>query len=173
MQLPPRVMAQIEAALAEGSAVETTKRVAPPPAVVDLAASERAAWNEGQFSRAVTDLAHSHGWTVASVRPGRVRVRGKDTYRTPMGDDGNGFPDKLLIRLERLIVAELKVKPNKPTRDQKKWLKLFEGAGVETHVWYPEDWHEIVLALNGKWPDSAALVERQRAFTEPPQEEEA
>ncbi|VTR96025.1 vrr-nuc domain-containing protein : VRR-NUC domain protein OS=Micrococcus luteus SK58 GN=HMPREF0569_1589 PE=4 SV=1: VRR_NUC [Gemmata massiliana] len=58
-----------------------------------------------------------------------------------------GFPDLVLIRGPVLIVAELKVKRNKPTAAQVKWLELFAGAGARAFHWRPENWAEIVEQL--------------------------
>jgi hypothetical protein len=65
----------------------------------------------------------------------------------------SGFPDLVLIRparenlSARLLVVELKVGKNTPTTAQRLWLGAFAACGIETHVWYPRDWDEIVEVL--------------------------
>jgi hypothetical protein len=58
-----------------------------------------------------------------------------------------GFPDLVMLRGLRLLVAELKVGRNRLTRDQAVWLAAFRAAGVECHEWRPDDWPEIEVAL--------------------------
>jgi hypothetical protein len=47
----------------------------------------------------------------------------------------------------RFLVAELKIPPNTPTPAQQAWLSLLRAAGVEVHLWRPEDWPSIVKVL--------------------------
>lgn len=58
-----------------------------------------------------------------------------------------GFPDLVLIRPPKIIVAELKVGNKKPTAEQNLWLNLFEEAGVPAYVWTPDDFEEIQRVL--------------------------
>jgi hypothetical protein len=58
-----------------------------------------------------------------------------------------GFPDVVLARAPRLIVAELKVGDNRPTEAQEEWLAAFRAAGVPAFVWRPEDWPAIEATL--------------------------
>ena len=77
------------------------------------------------------------------VAPG---ADGKPRYITPVAADGKGFLDLECVR-ERLTKIECKVRPNKLTPDQELWLAAYKRAGVEAHVFYPEDWDEIVEVL--------------------------
>jgi hypothetical protein len=54
-----------------------------------------------------------------------------------------GFPDLVLCRPPRLIVAELKVGRNVPTPAQHEWLDALRACGAEMFVWYPEDMQAI------------------------------
>lgn len=99
---------------------------------------------ERDFQRQVIDLAHLFRWTVAHFRPGMTK---RGTWCTAVQGDGAGFPDLVLIRPPKLIVAELKVGTNKPTAAQETWLDLFRGCGVPAYVWRPEMWAEIVEKL--------------------------
>ena len=59
-----------------------------------------------------------------------------------------GFPDLIMLRAGRLVVAELKVKKRKPTKAQEVWLAEFALChGAEVFVWYPSDWDEIERVL--------------------------
>ncbi len=71
--------------------------------------------------------------------------RGK--WLTAVSGDGVGWPDAVLLRANRLVVAELKTKRNKPTPEQDNWLLAFRNVGAEVHVWKPADWNEIVEVL--------------------------
>ena len=56
------------------------------------------------------------------------------------------LPDLELIR-ERFVKAELKREANVPTPGQERYLLAVARAGVETYLWRPSDWPEIVDTL--------------------------
>jgi|SRR5579885_3030355 hypothetical protein len=72
-------------------------------------------------------------------------------------DRRRGFPDLILAYAPsparglggRVIVAELKVPPNRPTEEQYRWLRAFAAVGLETYLWYPRDWPQIKRILAG------------------------
>lgn len=99
---------------------------------------------EAGFQRQVLQLAKLRGWRSAHFRPSMNR-RGE--WQTAVAGDGAGFPDLLLVRGNRLIVAELKVGKNKTTPEQRVWLAAFEDAGVPAYVWRPEDFDELMKVL--------------------------
>ncbi len=88
---------------------------------------------EKQFMSQVLQLAGLRGWHSYHTHDSRRSVP--------------GFPDLLLIRRERLLVAELKVRKNKVTLEQRAWLELFAGAGAESYVWRETDWQSIERTL--------------------------
>ena len=105
--------------------------------------------SESQFQKCVIMIARAHGWRVAHFRAVPVRrPDGSVQWQVPVAADGEGFPDLELVRGKRLIKAELKVKGNTRTPAQVAWGDAYIAAGVEYHVWYPEDWSEIVSALS-------------------------
>jgi hypothetical protein len=54
-----------------------------------------------------------------------------------------GFPDSVMVRGNRLIVAELKSERGKVTDAQAQWLAGFLFVpGVEIHVWRPSQWFD-------------------------------
>ena len=93
--------------------------------------------SEKDFQADVEKFARKNGWMVYHTRDSRKSAA--------------GFPDLVLIRGPRLIVAELKVGDNKPTAAQLDWLEAFRGARVEeVFVWRPEDWPVIVGTLRAE-----------------------
>lgn len=99
---------------------------------------------ERDFQRAVIDLARRTGWRVHHTRPALTQ-RGR--WLTPVQGDV-GFPDLVLCRPPRLIVAELKRVGGRLTTAQRGWLDaLGQCAGVECYLWRPEDWDAIVAIL--------------------------
>ena len=59
-----------------------------------------------------------------------------------------GFPDLILVRPPRIVVAELKTEHGRLSNDQRKWLAHFnECPGVETYVWRPSDWKQVEEVL--------------------------
>lgn len=60
-----------------------------------------------------------------------------------------GWPDLVLLRGDRMVVAELKVGGKKPTAAQLEWLDAFQEVkgNVEVYLWRPEDWPVIESVL--------------------------
>ena len=109
---------------------------------------------EAEFTSQVIQLAKLHKWLVAHFRPGLTR---KGRWITAMSGDV-GFPDLVLakscqpidriaIGAGRVVFAELKIPPNKPTAAQLDWLSVLTAAGVEAYLWTPNDWDEIEEVL--------------------------
>jgi len=104
---------------------------------------------EREFQRAVVELARLMGWRVHHTRPALTQ-RGR--WLTPIQGDA-GFPDLVLCRPPRLILAELKRVGGKPTAEQRGWLEALQAcAGVECYLWTPADWDAVVrtIAEGGK-----------------------
>lgn len=101
--------------------------------------------SESSWQATIIEAAQRLGWKVKCNRNVRVqRGDGSTHFTTAVGADGVGFPDLLLVRGARLVIAELKVGRNKPTREQEAWLEAFRRVpGVEVYVWRPEDWDEV------------------------------
>jgi hypothetical protein len=99
---------------------------------------------EREFQRAVVELARLMGWRVHHTRPALTR-RGR--WLTPIQGDA-GFPDLVLCRPPRLILAELKRVGARPTPQQQAWLDaLASCAGVECYLWTLADWEAIIDTL--------------------------
>lgn len=64
-----------------------------------------------------------------------------------MSADGKGFPDLLMLRGKRKLIAELKVGDRKTTLEQERWIDAFIAAGVSGYVWRPDSWDEIQSVL--------------------------
>jgi hypothetical protein len=113
---------------------------------------------EREFQDQVIQLAHLFKWRVAHFRPA-MTTQG---WRTPVQADGAGFPDLLMTRGTRVVVAELKRELAKTSQDQEAWLAAFAAAGVRAVVWRPSDLrtgaiqrvlgHTGILALSGLAP---------------------
>ena len=103
---------------------------------------------ETDLLNATLDLAKVYGWKRLHIRPAKT----DHGYRTPVQGDGKGFPDLLLLNLNRVVAAELKGIAGKCTEEQLEWLYAFDEAGAETHIWNPSDWHSgaILKTLKGE-----------------------
>lgn len=99
---------------------------------------------EAEFMSQVLQFAKLRGWLVAHFRAGMTR---SGRWATQCQADAAGFPDLLMVRGDRLIVAELKVGKNKTTDAQSMWLAAFTEAEVPAFVWYPNAWPEIEKVL--------------------------
>ena len=97
------------------------------------------AMTEAQLQNAVTELARVQGWLV--YHP----------WRSVKSE--TGFPDLVMVRPPRVIIAELKTETGRLRKGrwnkggtrylpgQDEWLAAFSGCpGVETKLWRPADW---------------------------------
>jgi hypothetical protein len=90
--------------------------------------------SEERFLQAIRELAHALRWATYHTRNSRR--------------SDQGWPDLVMARPPRLVVAELKVGKRRPTDAQQAWLDALAGCPpVEAFVWYPKDWDEIVEVL--------------------------
>jgi len=65
--------------------------------------------------------------------------------------DGKGFPDLVLVKPPRLVIAEVKRQKTNPNEYQREWLNDFAGVPcVEVYTWKPSDWDDIVSVLGSK-----------------------
>ena len=111
---------------------------------------KRRTYLEKDFQKQVIELARLLGWRVAWFRPVRIQRMGGGCYfETPVGADGKGWPDLVLVRRERCLFRELKMEDGKGTSpEQDAWLAAFLAAGLDAKVWWcPRDWPEIEESL--------------------------
>lgn len=100
---------------------------------------------EKEFKSWVIDAARLTGWRYAHF----LMAKTKRGWRTPQEGD-LGFPDMVLLKPPRLILAELKVPPNRPSDGQQEWLaQLDRVPGVESYLWMPADRERILDTLRG------------------------
>jgi hypothetical protein len=115
-------------AMRRGLIVETAAATGAIPAAPPAGCSER------DFQARVIDLAERHGWECFHVYDSRRSAA--------------GFPDLVLVRYGLLLFAELKVKKNKTTAAQERWLELLAAVpGVRVRRWRETDWMTIVAEL--------------------------
>jgi hypothetical protein len=101
---------------------------------------------ELEFTAQVLAYAKLCGWRTAHFRPART-ARG---WVTPVQGDGKGFLDLLLLRAQRIVVAELKrTALDRPTPEQELWLAAWRETGrAEVCVWTAsDDWGRIERTL--------------------------
>jgi hypothetical protein len=108
-----------------------------------------AGMSEREFQTQIVDFAHLCRWTVVYFRPARVVRNGHEKYETPIGGDGKGWPDTIMLREDRLVAAEIKREGGKATAEQMAWLDRFNLIpGCSGFLWFPSDWTEIVRTLS-------------------------
>jgi hypothetical protein len=103
---------------------------------------------EREFTDQVLRLARLYRWRTAHFRPARTEAG----WRTAVSGDGKGFPDLVLVRGMRILVAELKVDKNNPTPEQSAWLEAFRKTSAEVYLWRPTDWSEIESVISRHTP---------------------
>jgi hypothetical protein len=89
--------------------------------------------SEASWQQQVYDAARLLGWRAYHTR-------------TSIGSAA-GFPDLILVRRPRVVVAELKREDRDPTADQSAWLDDFRACGIEAYVWKPSDWPFVQTVL--------------------------
>ena len=149
MRIDPETARKIAEAVASGEATEGPRPVLIPSAdLVKKRTRKVGSMREAEFQAQVIEYARSRGWRVAHFRKVRVQRKDGTTYwETPVAAGGVGFPDLLMVRGDRLLVAELKVPPNTTTPEQRAWIAAFLLANVEARVWTPANWPEIEEVL--------------------------
>jgi hypothetical protein len=97
---------------------------------------------EAELQDNIVTLAHLFGWKAAHFRPART----SQGWRTPVGYDGKGWPDLVLVR-ERVVYVEVKGSSASArlTPEQIAWREWLSDAGAEWHLWTPADWTESTV----------------------------
>jgi hypothetical protein len=107
------------------------------------------ATSEKAWQKQVTSGAETLGWHIfhdsATNRPRKCRSCGAFT---PGPRNVKGFPDLLMLRGRRLVVAELKDEYGEVSPEQQAWLDWFRAVpGVEVYVWRPRDVNRVTEIL--------------------------
>ena len=117
--------------------------------------------NEADLLDAVLEYAELRGWLTYHARPARTR----DGWRTPaQGNGARGFPDLIMCRRDRLVIAELKSARGRLTDSQRDWLDALAAVpDIETYTWRPDEWHDGTID-EGYWrethPDAVVTPRR-------------
>lgn len=89
---------------------------------------------EKEFQARILTIAKLYGWLCYHVPDSRMV-----TCR--------GFPDIVLCKSGRFIMAELKTERGKLRAEQVQWLEALRASGVEAYLWRPSMWDKIVETL--------------------------
>lgn len=95
---------------------------------------------EAQYQQRVIDLARTLGYRVAHFRPALTR---SGRWATPMQGD-KGFPDLVLAKGGRVLLAELKTDVGRLGPGQQGWL---DALGPHGRLWRPRDWLTVLHEL--------------------------
>jgi hypothetical protein len=98
--------------------------------------------SEDDLLVAVLLLMKMYGWRSFHSRPARTD-RG---WRTPVSGDGKGFVDIFAVKGERALAVELKSDAGTLRPEQRLWLAALEAAGIETHVWKPQQFSDGTIS---------------------------
>jgi hypothetical protein len=101
---------------------------------------------EKAFMDSIVELARNTGWLV---------YHPYDSRRSEPG-----FPDLVMTKPKRLVIAEIKTEKGKTSEHQDKWLetlKTVEARGVKVNLWRPSDWPEIERTLGAITQDSTKI----------------
>lgn len=106
---------------------------------------------EADFQKAVIDWAHLFHWKVYWIPDWMYRLAIASMLRSRRKDrdwPDKGFPDLVLLKPGRLILAELKSPKGRIEPEQKEWHDLFASVGLPVHIWKPADIDDIILILS-------------------------
>jgi hypothetical protein len=101
---------------------------------------------EDQFQKRVIETAKLYGWKVSHFRAALTR---SGRWATPV-QGHKGFPDLVLARAGRIIVAELKTDKGRVSPEQKEWLAALGEYG---RLWRPRDWDSVLAELSPAVPE--------------------
>ncbi|MDQ5821310.1 MAG: VRR-NUC domain-containing protein [Actinomycetota bacterium] len=100
---------------------------------------------EAEFSSLIVDVARLAGWRKYHTHNSR-----RSSF---------GFPDWILVKDDRMLAVELKTEKGKVKPDQQAWLDaLARVPGVDSFVWRPSDWDQVVETLTGRKPSRKAAA---------------
>ena len=100
--------------------------------------------SEKDFMESIVQLARQTGWMV---------YHPYDSRRSEPG-----FPDLVMTKHKRLVIAEIKTETGKTSPAQDKWLETLRTArGVKVKLWRPSDWPEIERTLGAITQDSTKI----------------
>ena len=100
--------------------------------------------SEKIFMESIIDLARSTGWMVYHTYDSRRSTA--------------GFPDLVMTKHKRLVIAEIKTETGKTSPAQDKWVETLRTArGVKVKLWRPSDWPEIERTLGAITQDSTKI----------------
>jgi hypothetical protein len=99
-----------------------------------------ATMTEAELLSSVVELAELLKWRCVYFRPGMNRRGHWSTAMT--GTDAAGWPDLFMVRRERALAVELKSERGRATPEQLDWLAALSNAGIESHVWRPQQWFD-------------------------------
>lgn len=125
---------------------------------------------EADWQKTLISYAHLMGWLVATFRPARVLRHGKETYETPVGADGRGWPDLVLVKTifsgdTVILASELKSESGKISTSQAMWLENMDKvAGVFAFVWIPSQFQDISDVLQSKGLSDIIMVWKKHAL---------
>ena len=111
---------------------------------------------ELEYERTVIDAAKAAGWLVHAQRA----AVSKGKWSTPIKGHA-GFPDLVMVHeaTGRVLIVELKRKPNRASAAQLQWLRAFElafqGYGLRARfrvllAWVPDDLGELLRLLTDR-----------------------
>jgi hypothetical protein len=96
---------------------------------------------EQDLQGAVIDLCRLLHLRVAHFRPARSNLG----WRTPVGADGAGFPDLVIVGPGGLAFRELKSDRGRLSADQKLWRAALYDAEADYDLWRPVDWLDGIV----------------------------
>ena len=100
--------------------------------------------SEKDFMESIVQLARNTGWMVYHTYDSRRSTA--------------GFPDLVMTKHKRLVIAEIKTETGKTSPAQDKWLETLRTArGVKVKLWRPSAWPEIERTLGAITQDSTKI----------------
>lgn len=100
---------------------------------------------ETECQATIIEAARYAGWLIHHTRPA---INQSGRWSTPLSGHA-GFPDLILAHPRgRLLIVELKRRPNRATTAQDEWLTTLRACGIDARlVWVPDQLDELLTEL--------------------------
>lgn len=96
--------------------------------------------SEAEWQQTLIELLQLKGYKVCEFRKARLIKGGVDTYRTPFGADGKGFPDLIAVKGQTCLFIECKSEKGKLSLEQKDWIERLKLVTGISQVFRPSNY---------------------------------
>lgn len=117
-----------------------------PPRIANSATGQSRGFGAGEASLGSASLSHllrERDWQEVVVA--YARIKGWFVYHThDSRRSAPGFPDLVLVRSGRIVMAELKTETGRIRPDQARWIEALSAVpSITVRIWRPSQWTDV------------------------------